>query len=205
MALPTSTASGSKSKPNATVTGKGGTWAGPDGWYFLHFLDGSVALVFLKNHVWQWSKGAAPPSSAGAPVPFFLGTASDVTSSAGAKHLAGLLKFYANLHQASVIMGAIDAGIGKSAWVPKTGSGRGFKFGSDAAPVNNPYDIVGHAAASAASSVWSAVSGLFGNFGALLVRVLEALVGVALLFLGLQALTGTGGQGQPIRTVKRYV
>jgi hypothetical protein len=38
----------------------------------------------------------------------------------------------------------------------------------------------------------------------LLVRVLEGLVGVALIFLGLQALTGTGGQGNPVKTVKRY-
>lgn len=55
-----------------------------------------------------------------------------------------------------------------------------------------------------ASQLTPSLPNFFGDAVAILVRVLEVLVGVALLFLGLQALTGTGGQGQPLRTVRKY-
>lgn len=44
--------------------------------------------------------------------------------------------------------------------------------------------------------------GLTSDWQQLLVRALEALAGVALLLLGLQALTGTGSQGNPAAAVR---
>jgi hypothetical protein len=59
-----------------------------------------------------------------------------------------------------------------------------------------------------AATAGLAAGGLAGLLGAssdmekLLIRGLEALVGIALLILGLQALTGTGSQGNPVAAVR---
>lgn len=189
MTIPVSGPGGPSGKPktNPHVTGSGGSFAGPNGWYFVQFLDGSVALVYLKNHVWQWSKNGAPPASAGPPTPWFLGAVSDIESAAGRAKLNGLLQHNANAHQASIIMGAIDAGIGRSVYAPTSGPAKGIKFGSDAAPVQNAYDVAGKAAANAASSIASGLgAGLEGDA----IRVLEVVGGVLLLVLGLHAFLG---------------
>lgn len=68
--------------------------------------------------------------------------------------------------------------------------------------------VAGKFASSTAGKVAGAgLAGLLGltsDWQQILIRALEALAGIALLLLGLQALTGTGGQGSPAATVKRY-
>jgi len=171
-------------------------FAGPDGWYLLRYLNGAFAVVYLKSRVWQFTGGNVPNGTRTA-TPYFLGT----SGSAISNNPAPLNKLLADLHVTgiaqAVIMNFIGENvIGHSVYVTPSGQSTGFKHGttggqaSDILPnIPNPLD---------------ALSGLFSGWADLLVRVLEALVGVALLFLGLQALTGTGGQGMPIQTVKRY-
>lgn len=60
--------------------------------------------------------------------------------------------------------------------------------------------------ANAATSVTGAISSLGStDWQQLIIRALEALVGIAALMLGLQALTGTGTIGSPVAAVKRHV
>ncbi len=66
----------------------------------------------------------------------------------------------------------------------------------------------GATGATTSTALKAAGAGLTGalsisdSWQQLLVRALEALVGIALLLLGLQALTGTGAQGNPIRAAR---
>lgn len=188
MSLPSTTTAGNK------TTGKKSQWAGPDGWYFIQYLDGSVALVYLKNHIWQWSKGGAPPANAGDPTPYFLGTASHITGTQdGRAKLAGLLQHNANPHQASIIMAAIDSGVGKSAWIPQTGKARGFTPGNDAAPVSNPYDSVANAIGGLANKISSPFSFLdFLGSASFWAGLGMALAGAGLVAFGVFQLAGVG-------------
>lgn len=177
-------------------------YSGPDGWYVLQYLDGSLALVYLKNHVWQFSGGI--PNGTRTATPWYAGP----SGSALLQDPSKLTKLFQDLHatakQDAALVAVIDriATSGHSLFVTPGGKTSGVTLGGDVTSTSilNP-NPSGHLSIP---NPLDALSGLFSEFADLLVRILEALVGVALLFLGLQALTGTGGQGQPIATVKRY-
>jgi hypothetical protein len=69
------------------------------------------------------------------------------------------------------------------------------------APVGETSSQAYQATKPAADTFQNIINGL-SDWQQLVVRALEALVGVALIFLGLQALTGTGSQGNPVQAVR---
>lgn len=110
-----------------------------------------------------------------------------------------------------------------------TGAAAGIYGASAAAAAADAADAAAGAGGTAASSTAGATSGgaaskllsstggkvagaglagilgLTGGWQQLLVRALEALAGIALLLLGLQALTGTGSQGNPVKAARAVV
>lgn len=217
MTLPVTSPGGSPPPAPPPVAGNPGGIVGErpggnqQGWYGLNFANGLAALVYWDGKSWQWGSLKRPPSN----LPYtvtFLGSDRQKLFGYGPaiKRFTTWLGQVAGAKQNATLISEIDHGVfglkgqpvailpnGKLTWKTSPWTG------SEANPVNVIPSPIPPSAGN--SHLSNPLSGLLGDFGGLLVRVLEALVGVALLFLGLQALTGTGGQGQPIRTVKRYV
>jgi hypothetical protein len=183
-------------------SGQGTTAPQKIGWHVVSFANGDTAVVRWNGSQFVWGS-LHPPASPITGIDW-LGTTLDLNSTTFWQNWTKAISGLPGVVSAT-LMSEIDHGILGLQKQPiiinnqgKVTGGTSGKTGSEAVPQNilgtnvnipNPLD---------------AISGLFGNFAQLLLRVLEALVGVALIFLGLQALTGTGGQGMPIQTVKRY-
>lgn len=168
------------------------------GWHLVTFQNGDVAVVRWNGHDFVWGSLHAPAS----PITGLVWLGSSVSSfdwanwASAVGSLPGVVS--------ATLIGLVDHGIlnnGQPVLVNNQGKLAGGTSGqthSEAVPQNLGFGNVN------IPNPLNALGGVLSGWADLLVRVLEALVGVALLFLGLQALTGTGGQGQPIKTVKRY-
>lgn len=119
---------------------------------------------------------------------------------AGALSLGTLSGLGALIAGDAAAAGATDAAVTDAA---ATDAGVTDAAGSTAAKSAGSA-AAGTTAGKLAAGGLAGLLGLTDNWQQLLVRVLEALGGIALLLLGLQALTGTGAEGSPLATVKRY-
>lgn len=163
-------------------------YAGPDGWYFLKFFDGSVALVYLKDHAWQWTKGHAPAGH-GEITPYYLGTSQDIETNPN--HLNGLLKTLANAKQRTVIIAAIDSRKGLSQFVTQAGKASGTSPGSEVSGggLLNP-NPPGHLTPPSLPSLAS-ILGFLGS-GSFWAGLGMCLAGAGLVAFGVFQLAGVG-------------
>jgi hypothetical protein len=116
-------------------------------------------------------------------------------------HIGGIGAWLESLTQAVAIppLGSVGA----------TVAAGGAEAGADTAAAGGA-EIAGKGAAQTAAKaaaglgVASGLADLLGatDIEAFVIRALEALVGIALIALGLQALTGTGSQGNPVQAVR---
>jgi hypothetical protein len=108
-------------------------------------------------------------------------------------------------------LGQLNLSIDQTPVFPSSGTPQQILGGGLLKPLN--FDVLSPLGVSPSQEfqktqpIGKAVTGFLdglSDWQKLAVRALEALAGFALILLGLQAMTGTGGQGYPIRTVKRY-
>jgi hypothetical protein len=157
-------------------------YTGPNGWYLLKFFDGSVALVFLDNKIWQWGKYGAPGGH-GEFVPYYIGTTNDPNAGVGLQVGSIPHSWFQRLtawekearltpKQLAVIGNLIDGGVGQSSVI----SPGGKEVGGDASnkskgitsPGIGPQNIgpTGKSPiVSAVQSAGNAISGAFGFLG----------------------------------------
>jgi len=97
----------------------------------------------------------------------------------------------------SGILSAADAASGAGATAGEAGAGAAGSESAGAGATG------AEAAGAAAAGVAAGASGLLSDILAFCIRALEVLAGAALLLLGLQAMTGSGDDGNPIAETKR--
>jgi hypothetical protein len=172
------------------------------GWHLVSFANGDTAIVRWNGSQFVWGS-LHPPASQITGIDW-LGSTLDFNSPTFWQFFTKAISGLPGLVSATLISEA-DHGILGLKKQPiivdnkgKLVGGTSPTTGSEAVPQNVGFGNVN------IPNPLDALSGVFSGWGSFLVRVLEALVGVALLFLGLQALTGSGGQGKPIATVRKY-
>jgi hypothetical protein len=178
MTIPVSTTGGGTGTTPYTANPFGGS----NGWYVLSFIDGAIALVYLKNHVWQWEGG--PPTGNGEFSAKYIGALStDPTADMQAglqtssvprwfidRMNAAIRAAGATGKQQATYMSLIDHGIGTSAVIAPNGSvtAGATKTGSGAIPASSlsgASNATRTAITSAANTVSGAFSGAFSFLG----------------------------------------
>jgi hypothetical protein len=193
----------------------------PPGWYVVRTTTGKVGIV-LHHQLGAILLGPASNGTATQAVPISSNTSDSLPSLLGSHSAAiqaALKHVGANAQQSATFITQADTASGKLQGQPEGGIW-GFVTGLvGATPTtstgNTTQLLIGSegqpSAWSGKKPVSTTPSGDVQDEGSslpglpdweqFLVRVLEGLVGVALIFLGLQALTGTGSQGNPVQAV----
>jgi len=169
------------------------------GWHVVSFQNGDVAVVRWNGSQFVWGS-LHPPASPITGIDW-LGSTLDFGSTTFWQNWTKAISGLPGVVSAT-LMAEVDHGILGLQKQPIIVNNQGHVTGGTSPKTGS--EAVASPNFPSIPNPLDALSGLFSGWADLLVRVLEALVGVALLFLGLQALTGTGGQGLPIQTVKRY-
>lgn len=180
------------------------------GWYTHFYGQSGDALV-----AWEKAAGQEMGSTASA-LDVSLATASQSEVTTGMTINPALVDVLGDV--ASGVLGGIDdtvggvasdaSGIDGTSLSDVEGQGTASDQTASGTTDTSPDDSGGSGSGASTAAKAAAGLGLAGLLGAtgwagLLVRALEALAGAALILLGLQALTGQGDSGHPVKAVSK--